>query len=77
MDEVLLGMEKWYRILEIYEFYEYQVIQYNPETGEGGHFVEYKNTFLKLKAEASGYPVWLRSLAHEQLYIESFIKNEG
>jgi hypothetical protein len=43
-----------YRILEIHEFYQYQVTQYNRETGEGGLFVECINTFLKLKAEASG-----------------------
>ena len=44
-------MEKGYKVLEIYEVYEYQVTQYNPVTGEGGFFVDYINTFLKLKAE--------------------------
>ena len=34
-----------YRILEIYEFYEYQFTHYNPETGEVGLFVDYINTF--------------------------------
>jgi len=47
MDEIRLAVEKGYRILEIYEVYEYQITQYSPENGEGGHFVEYKNTFLK------------------------------
>jgi len=50
MDEVRLAVEKGYRILDTYENYEYQVTQYNPETGEGGIFVDYINTFLKLKA---------------------------
>jgi len=77
MDEVRLAVEKEYRILEIYEVYEYQVTQYNTETGEGGHFVDYINTFLKLKAEASGYPGWVRSPVDEELYIETFFKNEG
>jgi len=36
MDEVRLAVEKGYRIIEIYEVYEYQVTQYNPETGDGG-----------------------------------------
>jgi len=40
--------------MKIHEFYEYSVTQYNPQTGEGGQFEEYINTFLKLKAEASG-----------------------
>jgi len=42
------GRGKGYQILEIYEVYEYQVTQYNTETGEGGLFVDYINTFLKL-----------------------------
>ena len=62
MDEVRLAVKKGYRILENYKFYEYQVKQYKPETGEGGLFVDYINTFLKLKAEASGYPAWFEAL---------------
>jgi len=61
MDDVRLTVETWYRILETYEVYEYQVTQYNSETGEGGLFVEYIKTFLELKAVASGYPGWVRS----------------
>jgi len=48
MDKVRLAVEKGYRIFEIYELHEYQATQYNPETGEGGIFVDYINTFLKL-----------------------------
>jgi len=66
MDEVQLAVEKVYRILEIYVVYEYQVTQYNPETGEGGLFIDYINTFLKLKAGGSGYPSWVRSPADEE-----------
>jgi len=33
MDEVRLAVEKGYRILDMYEVYEYQVTEYNPETG--------------------------------------------
>jgi len=46
MEEVRLAIEKGYRILEIYDVYECQVTQYNPETGEGGLFVDYIITFL-------------------------------
>ena len=77
MDEVRLAVQKGYRILEIHEVYEYQVTQYNPETGDGGLFVNYINTFLKLKAESSGYPGWVRSPADEDRYVESFWKIEG
>ena len=61
MDEVRLALQKGYRILEIYEVYEYQVTLYDPKSGEGVLFVDYINTFLKLKAEASGYPGWVHS----------------
>ena len=40
MDEVRLAVEKDYMVVVIYEFYEYQVTQYNPVTGEGGLFVD-------------------------------------
>ena len=50
---------KGYRLVEVYEVYEYEVTPYDPTTGQGGLFVEYINTFLKLKAEASGYPSWV------------------
>jgi len=77
MNEVRLAVEKGYRILEIHEVYEYHVTKYNPESGEGGLFVDYINIFLKLKAEASGYPSWVCSPEDEELYIETFRKNEG
>jgi len=77
MDEVRLAVEKGYRVFQIYEFYENQVNKYSPETGEGGHFVEYINTFLELKAKASGYPFWVQSPEEEDRYMESFRHSEG
>ena len=41
--------------------HEYQITQYSRETDEAGLFVDYINTFLKLKAEASGYLSRVRS----------------
>ena len=37
--------------------YEYQVTQYDPQTGTGGLFVQYIDTFLKLKAGLVGTQV--------------------
>ena len=54
MDEVRLAVQKGYKVLEIFEVYEYDVTQYDWQTGQGGHFVQYIDTFLKLKTEASG-----------------------
>jgi len=71
-----LGVEKGYRILEIYLCYEYRVTQYNPETGEGGHFFDYINTFLKLKVEASGYPRRVHNPEDQERYVELFWTGE-
>ena len=60
-----MAISKGYRILEIHEVYEYAVTKYDEATGEGGLFVEYIDTFLKLKADASGYPSWDRTPADE------------
>jgi hypothetical protein len=39
--------------------------------------VNYINTFLKLKAEASGYPSCVRTPTDENLYIQNFFDNGG
>jgi len=48
LDEVRMAVSKGYRSLENHEVYEYAVTQYDAATGEGGLFVEYMDTFLKL-----------------------------
>ena len=42
------------------EVYEYEVTKCDSHPHEGGLFADYLNTCLKLKAEASGYPGWVR-----------------
>jgi hypothetical protein len=61
----------------VQEVYEYAVTQYDLSTCEGGLFAEYINTFLKLKAEASGFPSWVRTPDDEERYIREFNKSEG
>jgi hypothetical protein len=61
----------------VYEFYEYEVTQYDSTTGEGGLLVQYINTFLKLKAEASGYPTWVRTPDHEDRFDQNFNDSKG
>jgi hypothetical protein len=77
VDEVRLAVDKGYKLIEVYEFYEYKVTQYDPKTGEGGMFVQYINTFLKLKAEASGYPTWVQTNDDEDRFIQTFNDSEG
>jgi len=77
MDEVRLAVEKGYNVCEIYDIYKYRVMQFIPKTGEGGLFVDYVNTFLKLKAEANGYPGWVRSPEDEERYVSHFGRVKG
>ena len=77
IDKVRLAFQKGYKILEIHEIYEYRVTEYNPETGDVGLFVDYINTFLKLKALACCYPIWVRTPADEGQYVETFCKERG
>jgi hypothetical protein len=69
-------VQKGYELVEVQELYEYQVTNYNRQTGDGGLFVEYINTFLKLKAKASGYPNWVQCPEDEDHYISEFHKSE-
>ena len=56
VDELRVAVEHGHTVLKIHEFYKYEITQYDPKTGEGGHFIRYIDTFLKLKAEARGFP---------------------
>jgi len=48
IDDVRMAFQMGYEIVEIIEVYEYAATQYDPKTGEGGLFVVYLDTFLKL-----------------------------
>jgi hypothetical protein len=77
VDEVRAAVDRGYRVLKIHEFYEYQVTRYDPETCEGGHFAGYIDTFLKLKAEASGYPSWVQGPQDEERYVQQRGRRSG
>jgi len=77
MDEIRSAFQKAYRLIEVFEVYEYQVTKHDSTTGQGGLFVEYINTFLKLKAEASGYSSWVRAHEYEDSYINMLKAREG
>jgi hypothetical protein len=53
------------------------VTKCDPKSGDGCVFVEYINTFLKLKTEASGYPSLVQCPEDEDRYISEFHKSEG
>jgi len=72
IDEIRLAVQKSYELIEIFDVYEYFVTQYDPQTGQGGLFIQYRDTFLKLKTEASGYQDWVRTPEDEECYIANF-----
>ena len=55
--------------MEVYEGNEDNVTRCVTETRKGVLFEGYIDTFLKLKAEASGYPAWVRNQADDERYI--------
>jgi hypothetical protein len=57
------------KMLESYEIYEYVITHYDTRTGHGGMFVEYINTFLKLKAEFGPQN-------EQERYVRAFWENE-
>ena len=77
LDEIRLAVKKGYKLVEVYEVYEYQVTEYNPQTGNGRLFVQFIDTFLKLTEEACGYPSWVQSPADEDRYISEIAASEG
>ena len=77
-EEVKLAVLKGYKIIKIYEIYHYaQSTQYDAKTDEGGLFAQYVNKFLKVKTEASGFPVWADDDVKRDLYINDFYQHEG
>ena len=49
IDELRLAVQRGYRILGVYEVYEYKVTRYDPETREGVLFVGFITTFWNWK----------------------------
>ena len=72
-----LAIQKGYQVLDILEVYEYEVTKYDPHTRAGSLFAEYINTFLKLKAEASGHTAWVRKPEDKECYVTTFDAREG
>lgn len=74
--EVKVAVEKNYKILEIYEIYNF--LQFLPasETNEG-IFTKFINDFIKVKIQASGWPKENMNEIEKKEYIDEYSKNEG
>jgi hypothetical protein len=77
VDEVRRAVELGYKVRRIFEFWEYKVKQYDPNTKSGGVFSGYIDLFLKIKQESSGWPENCIDEDTKSAYIESFHQKEG
>lgn len=76
--EIMKALEKGYRIIKIYQVYDYQEwSEYNRVTSSGGLFADFVNTFLRIKQENSGWPSWCTDDASRKKYLEQYWEEEG
>jgi len=45
VDEVLKAVEMGYSVMDVFEFWEYEVTSFDKDTNTGGLFAEYVNMF--------------------------------
>ncbi|XP_055908156.1 uncharacterized protein LOC129942989 [Eupeodes corollae] len=77
IEEVVKAIEKGYKLLEIIEIWEYEVVQYNKNTHSKGLFDRMMDQFLKIKQEASGWPTNCTTENEKKAYILDFLEKEN
>ncbi|KAK5638665.1 hypothetical protein RI129_012960 [Pyrocoelia pectoralis] len=75
VDEIVKALANDYKIIEIYEIWNYETEQYDGKSG--GLFREMMNKFIKIKQEASGWPLNCVSQEDKIAYIDRFFEKEG
>lgn len=74
--EVKTSLKYGYTILDKIEIWSYKTERYNPETKTGGLFTDYMKTFLKIKQEASGWPLNCNTQEEKDAYIKMYEKTQ-
>ncbi|MCP4458735.1 MAG: hypothetical protein GY816_12040 [Cytophagales bacterium] len=76
--EVEKALEMGYRVLEVFEVWDYkEIAQYDGVDEKTGLFTSYVNMFLRLKQESDGYPKGVETEEEKMEYIENYFKREG
>lgn len=76
--EIMAALAQGFTVLKIYEVYHYpNTAQYDPTTKTGGLFSEQVDLFMKIKAEASGYPDWVTTDTEKDRFIKQFHTKVG
>ncbi|XP_051172370.1 uncharacterized protein LOC127288773 [Leptopilina boulardi] len=76
-DELKAAVNLGYKIVKIYEIWQYDIVQYDPATREGSLLVSYINNFLKIKQEASCWPSYCTDEQSKLNYIQNYEQEEG
>jgi hypothetical protein len=76
VDEVRTAVKMGYKVMDVYEFWEYEVTYFDKYTNSG-LFAEYVKMFLKLKHKSSCYPSWVQCEEQKDQYIENYRRAEG
>ncbi|EFA12679.1 hypothetical protein TcasGA2_TC010703 [Tribolium castaneum] len=76
-DELRKSLELGYRILELKEIWSYRTRQYDRKSESSCLFSQYVNTFLKIKQECCGWPVWCVSEEDKEKYFKEYREKEG
>lgn len=71
--ELKKAVEKGYKIISVHEVWDYELTVFDG-VSSGGLFVEYVNTFLKIKQECSGYPSQCVTEEEKQNYINDYFQ---
>ena len=75
--EILKAIEKGYTLIKIHEVYHFpETTQYDTESGSGGLFADYINTFLKLKQQSSGWPKECTTRETKDRYVQEYATRE-
>lgn len=75
--ELLKAVEKGWKILDVYEIWQYEVERYDRQSQTAGLFGGYINLWLKIKQEASGWPSECTTAESKTAYVSSFREAEG
>ncbi|XP_018568461.1 uncharacterized protein LOC108908806 [Anoplophora glabripennis] len=77
IDEVVKALEKGYRLMEIYEVWNYEMQKFDKITKAEGLFTTMMNKFIKAKQQASGWPKTCDTTEKRNQYIEEFLVREN
>lgn len=67
--EVKVSLLKNYRLLEVFEIWNYGVCEYDEKTKTNNVFTEFIRCFARIKMEASGWPDHVKTEAQQDEYI--------